>query len=197
MSTMKQLPEIYFQTREEWREWLAENHDQSEGVWLVFHNKNSGMPTLSYDDAVEEALCFGWIDGIIKNVDNKKYLRKITPRTNLLNWSAINRKRVEKMIEQGLMTEVGLFKIGDYSKTGKVVWPEETEKPSLLLSFSPELLERLKQNQLAYNNFCDLSPSHQKRYALWVMNAKQEETRKKRLEEAILLLEKNHKNLLK
>lgn len=194
---MKTIPEIFFSTRKEWREWLAKNHDQSEGVWLVFYNKDSGMPTLSYDDAVEEALCFGWIDGIIKNVDDKKYLRKIMPRTNLNNWSVINRKRVEKMIGQKLMTEAGLQKIGDYSKTGTLVWPEEPEKPSLQLSFSPEILERLKQNPLAYNNFYNLSLSHQKRYVIWIMNAKQEETRRKRLEEAILLLEKNHKNLLK
>jgi uncharacterized protein YdeI (YjbR/CyaY-like superfamily) len=194
---MISFPEVFFPTRFEWRAWLSENHAKSTGVRLLFFKKESEKKTMTYDEAVEEALCFGWIDGIIKKLDEERYVRKIMPRTNLFNWSPTNRERVEKLIERGLMTEAGLLKIGDYSKTRKLVWPEETEKPTLQLSFSPEFMEILKQNQLAYNNFCNLSPSHQKRYALWVMNAKQEQTRQKRMKDAIPLLEKNHKNLIK
>lgn len=194
---MIQLPEIFLPTREEWREWLAENHDQSDGVWMIFHNKKSGLPTLTYDEFVEEALCFGWIDSTLKNIDENSFRMMVMPRKNIMKWSEPNRVRVKKLIAENKMTEAGLNKIGDYGKTGKLVWPKETEKPSLLLSFSPEFMDLMKQNQLAYDNFCNLSPSQQKRYALWVMNAKQEETRKKRMVEAIQLLEKNHKNLLK
>jgi uncharacterized protein YdeI (YjbR/CyaY-like superfamily) len=191
------FPEIYFQTRVEWRAWLTENHNLSKGVWLLFFKKEAGKPCMTYDEAVEEALCFGWIDGIIKNLDEEKYVRKIMPRTNLFNWSPSNRKRVGSLIESGLMTEIGLSKIGDYSKTGKLTWPEDkTEQPNSL-SLTPGLIEMLKQNQMAYSNCNNLSSSHQKQYIMWIMSAKQEETRQKRMKEAIPLLEKNHKNLIK
>ena len=74
---MESLPEIYFSLREEWRNWLSEYHDKAKGLWLVFYKKEAGKPTLNYEEAVEEALCFGWIDGIIKNLDQEKYARKI------------------------------------------------------------------------------------------------------------------------
>jgi len=194
---MASFPEIFFQSRTEWRVWLLENHCNSNGVWLLFFKKESGKPTMTYNEAVEEALCFGWIDGIIKNLDEERYVRKIMPRINLFNWSSSNRKRVESLIESGLMTEIGLSKIGDYSKTGKLTWPEDkTEQPNLL-SLTPGLIEMLKLNQMAYSNYNNLSSSHQNRYILWIMSAKQEETRQKRMKEAIPLLEKNYKNLLK
>jgi uncharacterized protein YdeI (YjbR/CyaY-like superfamily) len=194
---MDSFPELYFETRDKWRAWLSENHDKSKGIWLLFYKKESGKPSLTYEETVEEALCFGWIDGIIKNLDEKRYVRKIMPRTNPFKWSATNRKRVERLIESGLMTEIGLSKIGDYSKTGKLIWPEDSIVHPPLVSFTPEMVELLKQNPVAFSNYNKLSASHQKRYILWIMSAKQEDTRKKRMKEAIPLLEKNHKNLLK
>lgn len=194
---MISFPEVFFATRVEWRTWLSENHNKSKGVWLIFFKTESGKPTMTYDEAVEEALCFGWIDGIIKNLDEKRYVRKIMPRTNLFKWSQINRKRVERLIESGLMNEIGLLKIGDYSKTGKLIWPEDQNEKPPILSFTPEMIELLKQNPVAFSNFNNLSSSHQKRYILWIMSAKQQETREKRMKEAIPLLEKNHKNLIK
>jgi uncharacterized protein YdeI (YjbR/CyaY-like superfamily) len=193
---MENFPEIFFSLREEWRNWLSENQSRQEGIWLVFYNKESGRPTIKYDDAVEEALCFGWIDGIIKNLDQERYARKFMPRTNFYNWSPTNRKRVEKMIKTGGMTETGLNKIGDYRLTGKLFWPEVRKLP-VLLPFSSDFIEDLKQNPIAFSNYSLMAPSHQKRYAQWVMSAKQDDTRKKRMLEAILLLEKNHKNLIK
>jgi uncharacterized protein YdeI (YjbR/CyaY-like superfamily) len=193
---MECLPELYFPIRQEWRKWLSENQSRKEGIWLVFYNKESGKPTLKYDDAVEEALCFGWIDGVIKNLDQEKYERKFMPRTNFYNWSPTNRKRVEKMIKTGWMTETGLNKIGDYATSGKLVWPEEKARQEFP-PLSPDFFEALKQNPVAFSNFNQMMPSHQKRYTQWVMSAKQDETRKKRMQEAILLLEKNFKNLIK
>jgi uncharacterized protein YdeI (YjbR/CyaY-like superfamily) len=81
---MKQLPEIYFSTREEWRNWLSINHNTSEGVWMIFHNKKSGLPTLTYDEYVEEALCFGWIDSTLKNIDEKSFRMIASPRKNMM-----------------------------------------------------------------------------------------------------------------
>ena len=194
---MVNFPEIFFPGRLEWRAWLSENYDKSKGVWLLFFKKESEKTTMTYDEAVEEALCFGWIDGIIKNLDHERFVRKIMPRTNLFNWSQTNRERVERLIKSGLMTEIGLSKIGDYSKTGKLGWPEEKMEQPPIISLTPEIIELLRQNPVAYSNYNNLSSSHQKRYNLWIMNARQEETRMKRLKEAIPLLEKNHKNLIK
>ena len=194
---MDSFPEIYFPTREQWRAWLSENHDQSNGLWLLFYKKDSGKPSLNYEETLEEALCFGWIDGIIKNLDSQRFVRKFTPRTNLILWSPSNRQRVERLMESGLMTEIGLSKIGDYSKTGNLIWPENSKEPPPLIPLSSEMIDLLKQNPVAFSNFSNLSASNQKKYVLWIMSAKQQETREKRMREAILLLEKNHKNLLK
>jgi uncharacterized protein YdeI (YjbR/CyaY-like superfamily) len=194
---MISFPEVFFPTRIIWRDWLSENHAKSRGVWLLFFKKESGKQTMTYDEAVEEALCFGWIDGIIKKMDEERYVRKMMPRTNLFNWSQTNRERVERLIESGLMTEIGLLKIGDYFKTGKLIWPENRADQPPLLSFTPELIEHLKQNPVAYSNYVNLSTSHQNRYIRWIMSAKQEQTRQKRMKDAIPLLEKNHKNLIK
>jgi uncharacterized protein YdeI (YjbR/CyaY-like superfamily) len=193
---MNQLPEIFIATRQDWRDWLSENHHKSKGVWMVFYNKKSGMPTLTYDDFVEEALCFGWIDGTIKNIDGDRYLRKIMPRTNFSNWSASNRARVEKLSGSGLMTGFGLAKIGNYSKTGKLAWPEE-KKIIVPIDFSVACRSILQQNSVALFNYNNLSSSHQKRYIIWVMSAKHEATQIKRMAEAVKLLEVNHKNLIK
>jgi uncharacterized protein YdeI (YjbR/CyaY-like superfamily) len=193
---MEGYTELYFTGCEEWRQWLSENHDKSSGIWLVFYNKESGKPTLKYDEAVETALCFGWIDSTIKNLDSEKYVRKLIPRKDFYNWSPSNRERVECLIKSGQMTPIGLNKIGDYAKTGKLAWPEIGEKPKFP-PLAPGLFEMLKQNQVAFSNYTQMSPSHQKRYAQWVMSAKLEETRLKRMKEAITLLEKNFKNLIK
>ncbi len=193
---MKQLPEIFFPARQEWRNWLSENYDNSEGVWMIFHNKKSGLPTLTYDEFVEEALCFGWIDSTLKNIDENSFRMIAIPRKNLLKWSHPNRKRVEKLIAQGLMTEAGLNKIGNYAKTGKLIWPEE-KKVILPEAFSDECFGLLKQNSEAYTNFSNMAASHQKRYIQWVMSAKQDSTRLKRMNEAVELLKNNHKNLMK
>jgi|WetSurMetagenome_2_1015567.scaffolds.fasta_scaffold308092_2 uncharacterized protein YdeI (YjbR/CyaY-like superfamily) len=193
---MERLPELYFPIREEWRNWLSENQSRQEGIWLVFYNKDAGKPTLKYNDAVEEALCFGWIDGIIKNLDQERYARKFMPRTDFFNWSETNRKRVEKLVKNGQMTSTGLNKIGDFASTGKLIWPKEKVRQEFP-PFSPELLEVLKKNTVAFLNYNKMAPSHQKRYTQWVMSAKQESTRQKRMQEAIVLLEKNHKNLIK
>jgi uncharacterized protein YdeI (YjbR/CyaY-like superfamily) len=94
----------YSKTPAEWREWLQNNHDRSAGIWLVFHIKESGLPSIDYEDAVNEALCFGWIDSIIKKIDSKQYARKFTPRNDNSIWSESNKVRIEKLIHSGQMT---------------------------------------------------------------------------------------------
>ena len=100
----------YFKAPKEWRTWLKSNHDKETELWLIFYKKHT-RPTLDYESAVEEALCYGWIDSIIKKIDESRFARKLTPRKNRSKWSPSNKKRVEGLIKSGRMTNVGLLKI--------------------------------------------------------------------------------------
>src|SRR5580704_10191223 len=106
------MKQLCVTSRAQWRAWLAENHDKEKsGVWLVFFKGPKGKASIEYEESVEEALCFGWIDSLIKRIDDQQYCRKYTPRKNDSLWSDSNRKRVEKIIREGRMTEFGLAKI--------------------------------------------------------------------------------------
>ena len=98
---------FYAKDRKEWREWLEKNHDKEKEVWLVYYRKSTGKPTVSYNDSVEEALCFGWIDSIEKGVDEERFMSRFTPRKPKSNWSPSNRARAKRLIESGLMTDSG------------------------------------------------------------------------------------------
>lgn len=98
---------VYFSNRNEWRKWLEKNHDKEKEVWLVYYRKITEKPTVSYNDSVEEALCFGWIDSIEKGVDAERFMGRFTPRKPKSNWSESNRARAKRLIEQGLMTASG------------------------------------------------------------------------------------------
>ena len=102
---------LYVSDREQWRAWLAEYHDKEQEIWLIYYKKGSGKPRIPYNDAVEEALCYGWIDSIVKGIDDKKYTQRFTPRKPKSNLSAMNRERVHRLLEQGKMTAVGLAAI--------------------------------------------------------------------------------------
>lgn len=102
---MNSMQQLYLKTRNEWRDWLSRNYDTSPGVWLVIYKKETGKPALDYDEVVEEALCFGWIDSTIKKLDDEKYVRKLTPRKSKSQWSELNKKRIAMLEKQNLMTE--------------------------------------------------------------------------------------------
>jgi uncharacterized protein YdeI (YjbR/CyaY-like superfamily) len=114
----KDQERIYIHDRTAWREWLEKNHSGKTGVWIVFFKKKTGKPSLSYEDAVEEALCFGWIDSLVKRVDEESYVQKFTPRKAASTWSASNKKRVQKMIRQGRMTPAGMLAIDEAKGRG-------------------------------------------------------------------------------
>lgn len=106
------MKQVQVTTRSQWRRWLAENYDREKnGIWLVFSRKETGRPSLEYGESVEEALCFGWIDSIIKRIDDGRYCRKFTPRKDGSRWSVTNKRRVERITKEGRMTEFGLAKI--------------------------------------------------------------------------------------
>ena len=170
--------------RATWRTWLAKHASTDTEIWLVNYKKHTGKPTVSYLDSLEEALCFGWVDSLIQKIDDDKYARKFTPRRTGSQWSEVNRRLVAKLIREGLMTEVGLTRV-DFP----VPEMEPPRKRPAALPIPGWLKPALRTSPLAWENFEKLPPSHQRRYIAWISDAKREETRQKRIREAIALLE--------
>jgi uncharacterized protein YdeI (YjbR/CyaY-like superfamily) len=188
------MKQLYVTDRDEWRKWLFRYHATEAGVWLIFYRKEKSRPTIGYEDAVEEALCFGWIDSIIKRIDATKYARKFTPRKDNSKWSALNKKRANKMIKKGRMTDVGLAKIRKAKKTG--LW-ERDGRPRISFDIPPEFAKALAHNKKAKENFDKLASSYRRHYIGWIAVAKRPETKKRRIEESIALLEQGKKLGLK
>jgi uncharacterized protein YdeI (YjbR/CyaY-like superfamily) len=165
--------------REEWRAWLADHHGSSRGVWLVFHKAHTGVPSLGYEDFVREALCFGWIDSLVKRLDDDRFAIKVTPRKPASKWSALNRRRWAELKEAGRLHAAGLAA----PPTGNSYAP----KPKI-----PELpsyiAQAFKEHAKAWSAFQALAPSHRRRYVAWIHTAKQQETRERRIRESIRLL---------
>jgi uncharacterized protein YdeI (YjbR/CyaY-like superfamily) len=182
--------QVYFPDRRKWRAWLAKNHDRHREAWLVFYKPHAGKPSLSYDAAVEEALCYGWIDSIIRRVDDERYVRKFTPRTNSGRWSESNLKRVRKLVEAGLMTDIGLAKMD--------AGVQPTLSPTKQFTNAPAFFKRaLTANPKARRNFMRMADSYRRMFVGWVCTAKKAETRQRRMREAIQKLERNEKLGLK
>lgn len=177
--------------RAEWRAWLAANHDTETEVWLVYYKKGTGKTSVAYSASVEEALCYGWVDSIIKSLDDTKYARKFTPRKEASKWSPSNIKRVEKMMREGLMTEHGLRLVEAAKRTGQ--WDAPTQKPTLTYEMPAAFAEALKDSAKAQETFNNLAPTNQKQYLGWIESAKRAETKEKRIKESIRLLEKGEK----
>jgi uncharacterized protein YdeI (YjbR/CyaY-like superfamily) len=176
----------HFADRKAWRSWLQDHHDDRKGIWLVFYKKHTNTATVAYDEAVEEAICFGWIDGLIQRIDEDRCARKFTPRAPQSTWSALNVGRAKKMIREGRMTPAGTEKF----RRARV---RTSGPPPAQASLPPELSERLQAQPAAFANFTALAPSHRRRYVGWILSAKRPETRARRLEEALALLAKNEK----
>ena len=178
--------QLHFKDRDSWRTWLQKNHGAVKVVWLVFFKKHTGKPNITYDAAVEEALCFGWIDSLIKRLDNDRYARKFTPRTNPRKWSASNLKRVQELIASSRMTAVGLAKFSPDLEP-------QTSVADRSLSVPPFITDALAEHPSAQRFFDQLAPSARRDYIHWVSSAKREETRRRRLDEAISLLSEGRK----
>jgi uncharacterized protein YdeI (YjbR/CyaY-like superfamily) len=174
--------------RSEWRTWLEIHHATETEVWLIYAKKGAGTPSINYLESLEEALCFGWIDSIIQKVDEEKYARKFNPRRAGSKWSELNKHLVAKLVKAGRMSAAGLAKV-DFSL------PEadapRPKRPDLPL---PEWLkEGLMSSPKAWENFSAMPPSHRKMYIGWISAAKRDETRQRRIREAIGRLEKNER----
>lgn len=187
---VRKAKELYVTNRDDWRRWLKENHASAKEVWLIYYKKHTSKPTIPYDDAVEEALCYGWIDSIIRRIDDERYARKFTPRNEGSRWSELNKKRAKKMIKQGRMTEAGLVKIKAAKRNGQ--WSKIASRIDLP-KLPVELLKALAQNKKAKKYFEQLAPSYRKHYIFWIASAKRDDTRQRRIKEAVSLLERNEK----
>ena len=182
--------EFYARDREEWRKWLEENHSVIQGIWLVYYKKTSGRSRISYNDAVEEALCFGWIDGKIKRVDEDHYIQWFTPRRRGSRWSELNLSRAKKLIESGLMKPAGMI---EYEKAHKKPERIYNTKKDENLVMPEDLIIALKNNESSYNNFINFPPSSRKLYIFWLNDAKRAETRKSRIARIVDQSAKNMK----
>jgi uncharacterized protein YdeI (YjbR/CyaY-like superfamily) len=191
---MKMPKTLYFTDLDSWRTWLARNHDRETEIWLVFYKKHTGLPSLPYEGAVQEALCFGWIDSLVQRIDDTRYARKFTPRKAGSCWSEANQRRVKKLIREARMTTVGLAKIPRSMLAGKEEGPKVPKKKVALPSF---LQQSIQGNKKAWKNFVQLAPSYQRVYVRWILAAKKRETQERRLKEAILLLAQGRKLGLK
>jgi uncharacterized protein YdeI (YjbR/CyaY-like superfamily) len=191
---MDQLNLLYVGNRKDWRKWLEKNHSTEKEIWLVYYKKHTGLDRVPYEAAVEEALCFGWIDSIVRRLDEDKFAQKFTPRKNSSKWSELNKARIAKLEKLGILAEAGLKSVEKAKESGK--W-FETIKPPQTESLDPEFEKELKKNPNANNYFKSLAPSYKKQYVGWISAAKKDETRKKRIMEAIDLLNQNKKLGLK
>lgn len=173
--------QLHFADREAWRAWLARNHTSEREIWLVFFKQHTGRTSISYDAAVEEALCFGWIDSLIKRLDEDRFARKFTPRFDTAKWSAANLRRVRKLIDNGRMTAAGREKIAADAKPLPAASLRPLEPPSFVAA-------ALSSNPAAATFFAALAPSCRRNYLHWITSAKRDSTRKRRLDEAIAML---------
>jgi uncharacterized protein YdeI (YjbR/CyaY-like superfamily) len=173
--------------RDDWRDWLQENHQKASSVWLIIYHKTSDQPSVYYEEAVEEALCFGWIDSKPNKRDAESYYLFFAKRKPKSNWSKPNRERVERMIAQGRMTAEGQVMIDLAKQTGTWTALQQVENLEI-----PQDLEELFQTNLhAKENFEAFPPSAKRGILEWILNAKRPETRVKRIKETVDLAEQN------
>jgi uncharacterized protein YdeI (YjbR/CyaY-like superfamily) len=171
----------FFKTAGAFREWLENNHDKKTELSIGFHKKNSGKPSITYPEALDEALCFGWIDGVRRNVDETSYSIRFTPRKAKSIWSNVNIRRATELENLGLMKPPGLraFQARDPKRSG--IYSFE----NVAREFNPEFEKRFRANKKAWDFFQSEPPYIKKVCKFWVMSAKKEETRLRRLDQLI------------
>jgi len=176
---MPEITETFFAAdRKTWRAWLKRHHRNKGEIWLLFYKKHTGRECVSYPHAVEEALCFGWIDGILKRIDGEKHVVRFTPRRPGSRWSECNKERVGRMRREGRMTPSGQALVDAAVKSGE--WARRREYQGEGVSI-PDLDEALEANPAARKNFAGFPPSARKMYRAWILDAKREATRRRRI----------------
>ncbi|MDD5311929.1 MAG: YdeI/OmpD-associated family protein [Dehalococcoidia bacterium] len=173
---------LHCKSRQEWRKWLEENSSSAQEIWLLHYKKHTGKASVSHDDAVEEALCFGWIDGKLKSIDGDKFILRYSPRKSNSVWSKINKDKAEQMIARGRMTEAGLARIEEARKNGN--W-DKAYTNRIKDEMPADLEKALREDSTAWNNFMNFANSYRNMYVGWVSSSKTDETRKRRIAEVV------------
>jgi uncharacterized protein YdeI (YjbR/CyaY-like superfamily) len=168
---------IFFATPIEWRAWLEKNHASETEVFVGFHRKATGLPTMTWSEAVDQALCFGWIDGVRRSIDETSYYNRFTPRRPKSNWSAVNIKKVEQLTKQGLMHPAGLAAFEKRSEERSNSYSYERAKAKLSASYE----KRFRAHKGAWAFWESQPPGYRRTATWWVASAKREETRERRL----------------
>jgi uncharacterized protein YdeI (YjbR/CyaY-like superfamily) len=179
--------QYYAPDRATWRTWLAANHDTSPGVWLIYYKQGSGKPRVAYADAVEEALCFGWVDSRPNAIDDERFMQLFTPRKGKSPWSKLNKERIERLTTAGLMAPAGLALVEAAKADGTWSSYDAIEE----LSVPDDLAAALLENPTAQQHFDAFPPSSKKNILWWIESAKKPETRAKRVEETVSMAAEN------
>jgi uncharacterized protein YdeI (YjbR/CyaY-like superfamily) len=177
--------------RDEWRAWLHENHAVAKEAWLIIRKKHVIGPGVTYDEALEEALCFGWIDSLMHSVDADTFTLRFSPRKPRSIWSESNKQRVEQLIEQGRMTAAGMAAARQAQENGEWDKAAEREDTSILPS---DLEAALEADEGARTGFETLAPSHKRQYIYWITAARTAETRRRRVRETLRVVLANRKS---
>jgi len=188
-NSQDQLEKFYAKNRLEWHQWLKEHYNSSLGVWLIYYKKNTGKPRVEYEEVVEEALKYGWIDSKTKFIDEERYMQVFTPRKPGSVWSKSNKGRIKKLIKNGQMKPAGLEKINTAKKDGS--WTILNDIEDLIIP--EDLKNTLKQNTVAYKNFEAFTDSTKKQVLYWITSAKMKDTRLRRIKKTVELAAKNKK----
>lgn len=165
--------------RRRWRSWLSKHHASSPGIWLVFHKQHTGVESIPYEDAVREGLCFGWVDSLVKRLDDRRYALKFTPRQASSKWSDLNRRRWAELKEAGLLAAPGLA--ASPTDNRYAPHPRIPDLPAYVA-------EALRANPKAWRCFQELAPTYRRDFVVWIHTAKRPDTRAKRIRESIALL---------
>jgi len=173
---------LHFHSQDEWRVWLQENHASGKEAWLVIRKTNTAKSGVSYEEAVEAALCFGWIDGIMTSIDSEHYYLRFTPRKRGSIWSVSNQRRVERLIAEGRMAEAGLAKVREAQENGE--WEAAVRREDVS-SLPEDLRDALGGDASAQVNFDRLSPSQKRQFLYWIASAKTDKTRQRRIEKTV------------
>lgn len=180
-------------TRKQWRDWLGKNHQTSPGVWFTYYKKESGKPRVHYAEAVEEALCFGWIDSLPRKLDEERTMLKFTPRKPKSVWSQLNKTRIEKLIKEKQMMPAGLNAMELAKQNGSWDTLTATDKAAENNELPADLDKALSKKSKAKENFLNFSVSVRRQFLYWIDSAKRPETRKERIKQTVLMAAANKK----
>jgi uncharacterized protein YdeI (YjbR/CyaY-like superfamily) len=181
---------LYFKNAQEWRNWLHENHQTATKVYLVFYKIGSGYESMRWEEAVQVAICYGWIDSTVKKLDESSRKQLFTPRKDKSVWSKLNKSYIENLIAQNLMHESGLKKIEIAKQNGSWASLDAVENHIM----PDDLKKAFDNNPQAFKHYNNFSPSYRKSYLYWLNQAKRAETRANRIAEIITLCEQNIKS---